>query len=157
MECWSNFYGFWFLARNVLEILLPRKGINSSKQSVKYWQINENLINCATLSDISYGAWWKHMCWPRGKLFVLHFMVCSEHTVRIAYYVTALLQYVSEAKPINTLSYLDGLNKHTIYRLIIMRSSYHISHNLTWYSAIVHKFTRIYPVCSTYELTKQFM
>ena len=32
-----------------------------------------------------------------------------------------------------------------------------ISHNLTWYSAIVHKFTRIYPVCSTYELTKQFM
>ena len=28
--------------------------------------------------------------------------------------------------------------------------------NLTWYSAIVHKFTRIYSVCSTYELTKQF-
>ena len=43
------------------------------------------------------------------------FMVCSEHTVRIAYYVTALLHYVSEAKPINTLSYLDSLNKHTIY------------------------------------------
>ena len=33
----------------------------------------------------------------------------------------------------------------------------HISHNLTWYTADVHKFTRIYPVCSTYELTKQFM
>ena len=32
-----------------------------------------------------------------------------------------------------------------------------ISHNLTWYSAIVHKFIRIYPVCSTYELKKQFM
>ena len=32
-----------------------------------------------------------------------------------------------------------------------------ISHNLTWYSAIVHRFTRIYPVCSTCELTKQFM
>ena len=30
----------------------------------------------------------------------------------------------------------------------------HISHNLRWYSAIVHKFTRIYPVCSTYELPK---
>ena len=28
---------------------------------------------------------------------------------------------------------------------------FHISHNLTWYSAIVHKFTRVYPVCSTYE------
>ena len=32
----------------------------------------------------------------------------------------------------------------------------HINHNLT-YLAIVHKFTRIYPFCSTYELTKQFM
>ena len=34
---------------------------------------------------------------------------------------------------------------------------FHFSHDLTWYSAIVQKFTRIYPVCSTYELTKQFM
>ena len=33
---------------------------------------------------------------------------------------------------------------------------FHISHNLTWYLAIVHRFTRIYPICSTYELTKQF-
>ena len=39
----------------------------------------------------------------------------------------------------------------------IVKNFLHISHNLTWYSAIVHKFTRIYPVCSTYELTKQFM
>ena len=29
-------------------------------------------------------------------------------------------------------------------------------HNLTWYSAIVHKIARFYPVCSTYEQTKQF-
>ena len=28
-----------------------------------------------------------------------------------------------------------------------------ISHNLTWYSEIVHKFTRIYPVCLTYIWT----
>ena len=34
---------------------------------------------------------------------------------------------------------------------------FHICHNLTWYSDIVHKFTRISTVCSTYELTKQFM
>ena len=33
----------------------------------------------------------------------------------------------------------------------------HTSHNLTWYSAIVHKATRIYPFCSTNELIKQFM
>ena len=39
----------------------------------------------------------------------------------------------------------------------IVANFFYISHNLTWYSAIVHKFTRIYPVCSTYELTKQFM
>ena len=35
---------------------------------------------------------------------------------------------------------------------------FHISHNLTWCSAIVHtEFTRIHPVCSTYELTKESM
>ena len=34
---------------------------------------------------------------------------------------------------------------------------FHISHNLTQYSAIVHKFTRICPVCLSYELTKHFM
>ena len=41
------------------------------------------------------------------------------------------------------------------YEIVV--NFFHISHNLTWYSAIVHKFTRINPVCSTYELTKQFM
>ena len=34
---------------------------------------------------------------------------------------------------------------------------FHISHNLTWYSAIVHKFIIIYPVCSKDDLTKKFM
>ena len=34
---------------------------------------------------------------------------------------------------------------------------FHISHKLICYcETIVHKFTRIYPVCLTYELTKQF-
>ena len=41
------------------------------------------------------------------------------------------------------------------YEIVV--NFFHIGHNLTWYSAIVHKFTRIYPVCSTYELTKQLM
>ena len=41
------------------------------------------------------------------------------------------------------------------YEIVV--NFFHTNHNLTWYSAIVHKFTRIYPVCSTYELTKQFM
>ena len=34
---------------------------------------------------------------------------------------------------------------------------FHIIHNLTWYSEIVQRFTRISKFCSTYELTKQFM
>jgi hypothetical protein len=41
------------------------------------------------------------------------------------------------------------------YEIVV--NFFHISHNLTQYSVIVHKFGRIYPVCSTYELTKQFM
>ena len=39
----------------------------------------------------------------------------------------------------------------------IVVNFFHISHNLTRYSAIVHKFTRIYLIWSTYELTNQFM
>ena len=39
----------------------------------------------------------------------------------------------------------------------ILLNFFHISHNLTWYSVIVHKFTRIYLVCSIYVLTKQVM
>ena len=35
---------------------------------------------------------------------------------------------------------------------------FHTSHKLTSYClVIVHKFTRIYPVCTTYELTELFM
>ena len=50
-------------------------------------------------------------------------------------------------------AYLLGLLVNN-YEIFI--NFFHISHNLTWYSAIVH-FTRIYPICWTYELTKQFM
>ena len=39
----------------------------------------------------------------------------------------------------------------------IVAKIFHVSHSLSWYSAIFHKFTRVYPVCSTYELTKQFL
>ena len=38
------------------------------------------------------------------------------------------------------------------YKIVV--DIFHTCHKLTWYSAIAHKFTRIYPVCSTYELTK---
>ena len=41
------------------------------------------------------------------------------------------------------------------YEIVI--KFFDLSHNLTWYSTIVHKNTRFYQVCSTYELTKQFM
>ena len=36
----------------------------------------------------------------------------------------------------------------------IVVNFFHSSHNLTWYSKIVQKFNKIYPVCSTYELTR---
>ena len=48
------------------------------------------------------------------------------------------------------------LNVHVNNHEIVAKF-FHISHNLTLYSKIVHKFTRILTVCSTYELTKQFM
>ena len=61
------------------------------------------------------------------------------------------------------LSWAKGRNKVIIVSALqvniyeILVNFFLISHNLTLYSPIVHKFTRIYPVCSTYELTKQFM
>ena len=65
---------------------------------------------------------------------------------------------------ISEIAVLLCFNKYFLSTMIIQVNYYeivlnvfHISHNLTWHSAIVHKFTRIYPVCSTYELTKQFM
>ena len=51
----------------------------------------------------------------------------------------------------------SDLHKVQVNNYEIVINFFHISHNLTWYSAIVHKFTRIYSVCSTYELTKQCM
>ena len=50
-----------------------------------------------------------------------------------------------------------GLCEIQVNNCEIVVKFFHISHNLTWYSEIVHKFTRLYPVCSTYELTKQFV
>ena len=52
----------------------------------------------------------------------------------------------------------DLIKKEQISRLLqvndykIVVNFFHISNNLTWYLAIVHEFTRIYPVCWTYEL-----
>ena len=43
------------------------------------------------------------------------------------------------------------------YEIVINSFISAFSHNLTGFSAIVHKFTKIYPVFSNYELTKQFM
>ena len=41
------------------------------------------------------------------------------------------------------------------YEIVI--KFFHISHDLTWYSEIAQRFTRISKFCSTYEVTKQFM
>ena len=54
----------------------------------------------------------------------------------------------------NNIWYREELQVNN-YEIVV--KIFHISHNLTWYSASAHKITRINPVCSTYELTKQFM
>ena len=56
--------------------------------------------------------------------------------------------------PVNQ-DYYNSILQVNNYDIVV--KFFHNSHNLTWYSAIVHKFTRINPICSTYELTKQFM
>ena len=48
---------------------------------------------------------------------------------------------------LKALSYSNAIALQVNNHEIII-NFFHISHNLTWYSAIVHKFTRIYPVCS---------
>ena len=68
--------------------------------------------------------------------------------VRIIYF-EQLSKYLSSHLIISTYLQVND------YEIVV--KFFHISQNLTWYSAIVPKFTRIYPVCSTYELTKQFM
>ena len=52
---------------------------------------------------------------------------------------------------------VDWISCIQVINYEIVKNFFHISHNLTWYSATVDKFTRIYPICSTYEVTKQFM
>jgi hypothetical protein len=52
------------------------------------------------------------------------------------------------------------INKITllqVHNYEIVVNFIHISHNLRWYSEVVHKFTIFYPVCSTFELIKQFI
>ena len=64
----------------------------------------------------------------------------------------ALIQVFQNFWPRILLTYYVQVNN---YEIVV--TFFHISNNLTWYSAIVHKFTRIYPVCSSNEMTKQFM
>ena len=71
-----------------------------------------------------------YVCW-KGKILV--FLICSTYI------------YVNFYTKVNQIQ----VNNHEI-----VVNFFHISHNLTWYSAIVHKFTRIYAVCSTYEQHK---
>ena len=56
---------------------------------------------------------------------------------------------------LKTKSYITFWLQVNNYEIVI--NFFHISHKLKWYSRIVHKFTRIYPFCSTYELAKQYM
>ena len=78
---------------------------------------------------------------------------------QVFYISSAKQKYFFDQSTIKRLGKLKLLSYYEVqvnnYEIVV--KIFHISHNLTWYSAIVHKFTRIYPVCSTYDVTKQFM
>ena len=87
-------------------------------------------------------------------------MQCQEY---VFYFYLFNNKFIYNTACTTSLSYLYFFSislyakKFQVNNYEIVVNFLHISHNLTWYSAIVHKFTRIYPVCSTYELTKQFV
>ena len=58
----------------------------------------------------------------------------------------ALIQVFQNFWPRILLTYYVQVNN---YEIVV--NFFHISHNLTWYSAIVHKFTRIYQACNSCE------
>ena len=119
----------------------------------------------------------------RSKLYIYYALECAYGPLKMAARLcqpplltdnnlqSCLLHYITAASIWNSNCTLDRVslwNLHNwgkpLLKLYVQVNNYeivinffHISHNLTRYSAIVHKLTRIYPVCSTYELTKQFM
>ena len=74
-------------------------------------------------------------------------------------YADAVLCAVLQAESMDTPSYVptsaSSMKVDKMHFKVIQVNNYevvlnffHIRHNLTWYSTIVHKFARIYPVCS---------
>ena len=93
-------------------------------------------------------------------LFDLLYCVCTMYSIYKQVDVSKE-QHREEKRDSISNKNTNNLSKQTLlvqannFEIVVI--FFHISHNLTWYSAIVHKFTRVYQVCSTYELTKQFM
>ena len=84
--------------------------------------------------------WTRNSKEARQKHFTFESKMSSVYNISLNNHALSDLQFLFQVKS---------------YEIVV--KFFHISHNLTWYSAIVHKFTRIYPVYSIYELTKQFM
>ena len=105
------------------------------KDLIIFGQIIEIYVHGATLA-----AW---ALWPK-------FLIPPFEAFLVIYCCLAILFFMTDKFLIKT-SILQVIN----YEIVL--KYFHISHNLTWYSGIVHEFTRIYPVCSTYELRKQLM
>ena len=98
-----------------------------------------------------------------------------ENLIIIIGFSSQMLQKKSLDHPVNICSELSNTLKadlswlFKVANILVNNYFFHISHKLTRYSAIVHKFIRIYQnlpeftqfvrefVCSTYELTNQFM
>ena len=91
-------------------------------------------------------------------LFDLLYCVCTMYSIYKQVDVSKE-QHREEKRDSISNKNTNNLSKQTLlvqannFEIVVI--FFHISHNLTWYSAIVHKFTKIHPVCSTYQLTKQ--
>ena len=90
------------------------------------WINFQNKFARAVCTVLQYGLW----SFQTGYIKLERFLHKNQHTQR------------------NFLNFENWTNVHVNnYEFII--NFLHNSHNLTWYSAIVHKFNRNYPVCST--------
>ena len=107
------------------------------------------------MTDVVYSSATLHVqgrrkVWKSGALFLV---VKSLEVCDIRLYFKTDEKNLDGA----TIEIFDIFTLLQVHNYEIIVKFFDISHNLTWYSAIVHKFTKIYLFCSTYELTKQFM
>ena len=140
---------------------LPSNWLDRLPRWIKYHKERDSPIQRKEMHI--KGLFLMHICYPYPKSRSSS-CNCIHHKCPLAKILTVFLRKIvimSFEKQNNTSFGIGKLQEFLTdlqvndYEIVV--NILHISHNLTWYSAIVQKFTIIYPVCSTFELTKQFM